>query len=332
VSSPLHVVTGATGLVGSHIVEQLVAQGARVRALVRPTSDTAFLQSQGVELAEGDLHDSDSLRRAFRDAAIVYHSAARVSDWGPWSLFQTDTIEATRNVLEACQAENVGRFLHVSSVAVYGQPKTRDQDITEDAPLGQRLWLWDHYGRSKIEAETLVRARIPAATIIRPVWVYGPRDRATMPRVIEALRAGRVPILGSGDNALNVLYAGDVAEGAILAANNPQTCGQAYNLSSAGELTQRELLNTLTDALGLPRIRRRLPVFLVMRAAFLMELWGRLLRRRRPPTLTRKAVSLIARSTRYSTEKARKELGWQPHVDIREGVRRTLEWYFGRPV
>jgi nucleoside-diphosphate-sugar epimerase len=330
VESPLNVVTGATGLVGSHVVERLVARGQRVRALVRPTSDTVFLRKQGVELIEGNLHDPASLRRAFRGAAIVYHSAARVSDWGPWSAFQADVIDATRNVLEACRAEGVGRLLHVSSVAVYGQPQIKQGEVTEDAPLGQRLWLWDYYGRSKIEAEKLVRAHDPAATIIRPVWVYGPRDRTTMPRVIEALRAGRVPILGSGRNALNVLYAGDVAEGAILAANHPQARGQAYNLSSTGEITQVDLLNTLTDALGLPRIRRHLPVFLVMRAAFLMELWGRLLRRRQPPTLTRKAVSLIARSTRYSTAKARQELGWQPQMNIHEGVRRTLAWYFGQ--
>jgi nucleoside-diphosphate-sugar epimerase len=330
VSDRLNVVTGATGLVGSHIVEHLAARGERVRALVRPTSDAAFLREQGAELAVGDLHDLDSLRRAVAGADVVYHCAARVGDWGPWSAFQADTIDATRNVLAACRAGGVGRLLHVSSIAVYGRPRTREGEVTEDAPLGQNLWLWDHYGRSKIQAEELVRQHAPGATVVRPVWVYGPRDRASMPRVIAALRADRVPILGPGTNALNVLYAGDVAEGAILAATHPEARGQAYNLSSAGEVTQVELLNTLTDALGLPRIRRHVPTSLVLRWAFLLELLGRLLRRRTPPTLTRKAVSLIARSTRYSTAKARTQLGWRPEVDIREGVRRTLAWYFGQ--
>jgi nucleoside-diphosphate-sugar epimerase len=330
VTGTLNVVTGATGLIGSHIVAHLVARGERVRALVRPTSDTAFLREQGAELAVGDLHDADSLRRAVAGADVVYHCAARVSDWGPWSQFQADTVDATRNVLAACRGAGVGRFLHVSSIAVYGRPRAGAGEVTEEAPPGQRLWLWDNYGRSKIRAEELVREYEPGATIVRPVWVYGPRDRASMPRVIAALRAGRVPIIGSGKNPLNVLYAGDVAEGAILAATNPRARGEAYNLSSAGEVTQEELLNTLTDALGLPRIRRRVPYFLAMRAAFFSELFGRLLRRRRPPTLTRKAVSLVARSTRYSTQKVRAQLGWQTTVDIREGTRRTLAWYFGQ--
>ena len=328
-STPLNVVTGATGLVGSHIVEHLAARGERVRALVRPTSDPAFLRDQGADLAVGDLHDPPSLGRAVEGADFVYHCAARVSDWGPWPLFQADTIDATRNVMQACRAAGVGRVLHVSSIAVYGRPRVKVGEVAEDAPLGQNLWLWDHYGRAKILAEEVVRRCCPDATIVRPVWVYGPRDRASMPRVIAALRAGRVPIVGPGTNPLNALYAGDVAEGAILAATNPQTRGQAYNLSSAGEVTQVELLNTLTDALGLPRIRRRVPFSLVFRLAFLVEAWGRLLRRPTPPTLTRKAVCLVARSTRYSTEKARRHLGWRPQVDIHEGVRRTLEWYFG---
>jgi nucleoside-diphosphate-sugar epimerase len=330
VSDRLNVVTGATGLVGSHIVEHLVARGERVRALVRPTSDAAFLREQGVELAVGDLHDADSLRRALAGADVVYHCAARVSDWGPWAQFRSDTVDATRNVVETARAVGVGRFLHVSSIAVYGRPRPGRGEVTEEAPLGRRPWLWDHYGRAKILAEQVVWRADPGATAVRPVWVYGPRDRASMPRVIAALRAGRVPIIGPGSNALNVLYAGDVAEGAILAATSPEARGQAYNLSSAGEVTQVELLNTLTDALGLPRVRRHVPYFLAMRAAFLSEAWGRLLRRRTPPTLTRKAVNLVARSTRYSTAKARAQLGWRPQVDIREGVRRTLEWYFGQ--
>jgi nucleoside-diphosphate-sugar epimerase len=325
----LNVVTGATGLVGSHIVEHLAGRGERVRALVRPTSETTFLRNQRAELAAGDLHDPESLRRAVAGAEVVYHCAARVSDWGPWARFQADTVDAAANIVRACRAEGVRRFVHVSSIAVYGRPRAKDGEVTEEAALGQHLWLWDNYGRAKIRAEEVVREVDPAATIVRPVWVYGPRDRASMPRVIAALRAGRVPIIGSGRNPLNVLYAGDVAEGAILAATAPQARGQAYNLSSAGEVTQVELLNTLTDALGLPPVRRRVPFFLAMRAAFLTELFGRLLRRPNPPTLTRKAVSLVGRSTQYSTQKARTQLGWAPRVDIREGVRRTLAWFLG---
>jgi nucleoside-diphosphate-sugar epimerase len=331
VTTRLNVVTGATGLVGSHIVEKLVACGERVRALVRSSSDTTFLRGLGTELAVGDLHDPASLRRAVAWADVVYHCAAHVSDWGPWAQFQADTVDATRNVLEACRAEGVGQLLHVSSVAVYGRPRLGpDGQIAEETPRGQRFRLWDYYGRSKLLAEDLVRHYYPGAAVIRPVWTYGPRDRVTMPRVIEALRAGRVPIIGSGTNFLNIVYASDVAEAAVLAAAHPGAHGQAYNVSSEGEVTQAQLLSTLTDALSLPRISRHVPYRLASRWAFVLEAWGRLLRRRQPPTITRKAVSLISRSTGFSTERARTQLGWQPRVLIQEGVRRTLDWYFGR--
>ncbi len=166
-------------------------------------------------------------------------------------------------------------------------------------------------------------------TIVRPSWIYGPRDRITIPRVVPALLAGRVPIIGRGDNLLNIIYAADVAAGAILAANHPDAVGQTYNLSSEGQVTQRDLVNALTDALSLPRITRRVPYGLAIRFAFVKEAIARLLRRPTPPTITRRAINLIGRSTRFSIAKARRELGWQPRTGIQDGVRRTLEWYFG---
>src|SRR5438552_52487 len=113
----LNLVTGATGLLGSHICEQLTARGERVRGLVRPTSDTTLLRSFGVELVEGDLQVATSLQRAVAGADIVYHCAARVGDFGTWKQFQAENIDATRNLLDACKAARVGRVLHVSSVA-----------------------------------------------------------------------------------------------------------------------------------------------------------------------------------------------------------------------
>jgi nucleoside-diphosphate-sugar epimerase len=320
-------VTGATGLLGSHVAEQLRGRGERVRALVRPTSDTSFLRQLGVELAIGDLTELDSLKRAVDGAGVVYHCAARVGDWGPWRVFQREIIDATSNLLDACRTVGVGRVLHVSSIIVYGRPKIQKARFTEDEPLGQNPWLWDNYCRAKVRAEELCRQYPGDLTIVRPSWIYGPRDRTTLPRVLKALDAGRVAILGSGDNLLNVVYAGDVAEGAILAANHPQAKGQAYNLSSEGEITQREFLDLLADLLGRPRIRRHVPYRLAFWGGFLSEVIGRLIRIRRPPHMTRYAVALIGRSTSFSIAKAREQLGWQPRVGVREGLQITLDWY-----
>jgi nucleoside-diphosphate-sugar epimerase len=326
-TNQLNVVTGATGLLGSHIAEHLRARGERVRALVRPTSDTTFLQQLGVELVVGDLNEPASLRRAVAGADVVYHCAARVGDWGPWRAFQREVIDATANLLDACGATGVGRVLHVSSIIVYGHPHLRGACFTEDEPLGQNLWMWDYYCQAKVRAEELCRQYRGELTIIRPSWIYGPRDRTTLPRVLKALDAGRVAIIGGGDNLLNIVYAGDVAEGAILAANHPEAKGQAYNLSSEGEITQHDFLDLLADELGRPRIRKQVSYQFAYWGGFLSEVIGRMIRLRRPPHLTRYAVALIGRSTRFSIAKAREQLGWQPRVGVREGVRRTLDWY-----
>jgi nucleoside-diphosphate-sugar epimerase len=328
VGEAINLVTGARGQLGSHIAEQLRAAGAPVRALVRPGKDVSFLRDLGVELVEGDLRDAGVARAALAGAGIVYHCAARVSDWGPWSAFEEEAVTSTRNLVTACKAGSQPRLLHVSSISVYGHPRLRPgESITEETPLGQRFWMWDYYPRAKLLAER-VAWDYPAVTVVRPCWIYGPRDRIAMTRLLPGLLQGKVPVIGRGDNLLNILYAGDVAAGAILAANSPGAVRQAYNLCSEGEVTQRDLVNAMTDALSLPRVRKRVPYFLALRFAFLGEAIARLLRRADPPTITRRAIYLVGRGTCFSSAKARQQLGWQPRVGIQEGVRRTLEWLF----
>jgi len=325
--SKVNAITGATGLLGSHVAEQLVARGDRVRALVRPTSDLEFLRQLGVELKTGDLHDVESLCGFVHGADVVYHCAAKVGDWGPWRLYQREVIDATANLLEACRHVGIGRVLHVSSITVYGHPKPRAELVTEDEPLGQNLWVWDYYCRAKIQAEAICREYHGPLTVVRPGWMYGPRDRNSLPRVVKALRAGRVKLLGSGDNLLNVLHAADAAQGAILAADHPSSIGEAYNLSSSGEITQRKLLDLLTDLLGLPRITKRMPFRPAFWIGFLSEVIGHIIRIKRPPHITRYGVSLVGRSTAFSTAKARTQLGWKPRVSIEDGLYEALEWF-----
>jgi nucleoside-diphosphate-sugar epimerase len=329
----LNVLTGATGLLGSHIAEQLAGRGERVRALVRPASDTTFLRGLGAELVEGDLSTTRgagapaSLRRAVAGADVVYHCAAKVGDWGARRDFQALIVDATASLLEACRQESVGRVLYVSSISVYGHPRPRPGErFTEDEPLGQNLSRWERYARAKIRAEEVCRAYPGPLTIIRPSWIYGPRDRNTLPRIIKALHAGRVRVVGSGDNFLNIIYAGDVAAGAIRAAN-AAAAGRAYNFSSEGEVTQRGLLDMLTDALGRPRVVKHIRFRTAYWLGLLSEVIGRVIRLKRPPHITRYAVGLIARPTLFSTARARAELDWRPEVGVAEGLRRTLEWY-----
>ena len=325
-AAKLHVITGATGLLGSHIAEQLALQGEKVRALVRSSSDVEFLKRLGVELAVGDLDDAESVRAAVTGADIVYHCASRVGDFGTWKMFQAEIAQATRNVMETCRATGVVRVLHVSSVAVYGhRPRIPPGGLTEEQPVRQGFRFGDHYGRAKVEAEQLALAILPEVTIVRPTWVFGPRDRHGLTRLLQALRGRWVSLLGSGDNFLNIVHAIDVAAGAILAANHPRARGQIYNLCSEGEVTQRQFLDTLSDAAGLPRVTRRVSFRLAYFGGFVGEVIARILRLQRAPYISRYAVARLGRPAAYRIDKARNQLGWYPKVKVLEALRQMPE-------
>lgn len=147
-----------------------------------------------------------------------------------------------------------------------------------------------------------------------------------MPRMIRAIRAGKAKIIGDGANRLNLTYAGNEAEGCILAATNERAVGQTYNLSNDGEITLGEYFNKIAAALGAKPVARHVPYKVAYGGAFLMELFGHALGRKSPPLVTRYAVWLMGRRCYFSCEKARRELGWQPTVGYDEGIRQTVKW------
>jgi nucleoside-diphosphate-sugar epimerase len=332
-------VTGATGLLGSHIAERLVARGESVRALVRPSSDTTFLESIGVELTRGDLTDPDSCAEALRGARVVYHAAAKVGDWGTWDEFQSACLDATESLARAAIAAGVDRFLHISSTSAYGHPPRTGKPITEDHPLGVGIWWpWDYYTISKVESERilwrLAREEGLPLTVIRPSWLYGERDRTTTARLISRMREAGVPVIGPGDNPLSAIYAGNVADASILAAEEPGSVGEAYNVTDQGPMTQREFLGSFSKAAGAPRPRwyRRLPYFypMVFGGALAIEAYARAMRWPKAPIITRYATWLMARRIWYSTEKARSRLGWSPALGNEESIERTVRWFLDR--
>jgi nucleoside-diphosphate-sugar epimerase len=326
----MNLVTGATGLLGSHIVEQLRLRGRPVRALVRRGSDTKWLKTQGVEFVEGDLNDRASLEKACAGVKTIYHSAARVGDWGPWEEFVHYTIEGTRNLAEAAEKAGVERFIHVSSISAYGHPDGEGLVIDETAPLGTNLHKWSYYSRAKVQAEQMLwdmhKAGRIKLTVIRPSWLYGPRDRATIFRLSRMLRQRKTRILGDGKNRLNVVYAGNVAEGMILAADSPKAVGQAYNCCNDGEMRQADWMNLLASELGAPPVTRHVPYKVAYNLAFILECIGHAFKLKKPPMITRYAVWLMGRRCYFSAEKARRELGWKSTVSYQEGVKKTIAW------
>lgn len=325
-------VTGGTGLLGSHIAERLAAAGVPVRALVRPSSDVRHLRGLGVELVRGDLTDPASCDQALDGVEVVFHAASKVGDWGSWAEFERDCVAATESLGRAAAAAGVKRFLHVSSTSAYGHPREGGPAVEETDELGQNLWaVWDYYTRSKVEQERRLWALAETAglelTIVRPSWLYGERDRTTTERVVKRLRAGGMPLIGRGDNPLSAIYAGEVAAAAILAAGADVARGQAYNVTDLGPITQREFFNLWAEAARARPVRSRRAYSAVFAFAFALEAAARLTRRRKPPLITRYATWLMGRELRYSTEKARRELGWIPATTYRTSIASTVAWY-----
>jgi len=322
-------VTGASGFIGSHIAERLTAAGDSVRALVRPSSDAPYLRELGVELAQGDITDPASLPPAMDGIEAVYHAAAAVTDWGPWRQFRSVTIEGTRNVLEAAARANVGRFLHVSTDGVYAH-RNLGRLWTEETPLETRFAWWDYYRRSKLAAERLAwryhaEGRL-AVTAVRPGVVLGERDRVTVPGLAAYMRGKGAVCWGNGHNRLPCVYAGDVAAACLLAVGTPQAAGQPYNIVSDEAVTQRDLLEAIAEAAGLEAPRRSVPLMLVHATALAMEAVCVATGRRWVPPLRRMPVTMLGAEYLEDASKARRELGWQPAVSMREAVRRGVEW------
>lgn len=324
-------VTGGTGLLGSHLAEQLVLAGERVRALVRPNSDTTYLKSIGVECVVGDISDLASLKSGLQGVDTVYHSAAKVGDWGRQEEFEQYTVQGTRNIAEACMATGVRRLLHVSSTSAYGHPPPTALAVDETWPLGDKFWVWDYYTKAKVDAERLLwdmyeKQKLPL-TIVRPSWLYGPRDRLSIRRTYESLKKKIVRIIGDGTNRMNTIYAGSVATCCMLAAKSDIALGQAYNATYDGKITQREWFDLWAETFELPKPTVYVAYPVAFNFGLVMESIYRITGAKKPPYVTRYAAWLLGRPTFYVTGKAERDLGWKPLVTYAEGVRRAVEWY-----
>lgn len=322
-------VTGATGFLGSHLVERLVSRGDEVRALVRRTSDTSHLKNLKVALFEGDVTRPETIGPAVEGVEAVYHTAAKVSDWAPWREFERTTIYGTRNVMRAAASAGVRRFLYVSTDAVYALTALKGR-ITEDSPLERRFGLLDYYRRSKSAAERIARryqrSGLMGVTILRPGLLLGERDRTIYPGAVEFLESSTAAYLGDGNNRLPYVYVGDVAEACVLGATEAQAAGRIYNVASDEPVTQRDLFDTVAAAAGLKPPRRSVPVWAAYLAAFVLEMWCLIEGRRRRPSLTRYGINLIALNYDEDCSRLRRELGWRPTVSLREAIERTAGW------
>jgi nucleoside-diphosphate-sugar epimerase len=314
-------VTGATGFLGGHLAAALSARGFAVRALVRESSDLRRLDALGVEVARGDVTDPASLARAAAGQRVVFHAAAKVSDWAPRAEFQRVNVGGTQAVLTACRSAGVQRLVHVSSLTVLGLPRDSAR-VDEQSPTA-RGGL-DPYTATKLEAEERVRAAHGQGdletTVVRPGVIWGPGDVTILPRLVALLQRGRMPWIDHGRNVLGLSHVANLSLGLIQAATAPAAAGQVYHLTDGEEITAREAIEQLAATVGTAPPRVSLPFPAVYALAAALELAARLTRRERPPAMTRYGVRLVACDCRYEITKAARELGYVPVISFRDGI------------
>jgi nucleoside-diphosphate-sugar epimerase len=326
-------VTGATGLVGSHLVDLLVASGERPRVLVQPADTAGDLARNMVEPFVGDVADRAALEHAMRDVEYVFHCAARTGPWGPEEEYERTNVGALETLVRVASAAGVRRIVHVSSVTVHGNDVRGAAD--EDAPFRAES---NPYSRSKVAGERLLQRMIEddgaPVTIVRPGWVYGPRDVASFARFATMIRDRRMVMIGSGRNRLPLIYVTDVALGMLRAAEADAATGRAYLLVNDEPVTQRDYLGAIARELGVPAPTRRIPYRPALMLGSALEGAARMARRQQPPPLMRYGIQMLGGENRFSIERARDELGFSPQVALAEGVTRSVDWFrntFGHP-
>jgi nucleoside-diphosphate-sugar epimerase len=321
-------ITGATGFVGKHLAEACCERRMEVRTLARPNSDTKALDKLGIKVYRGDLTDRNTVREAVQDVDLIVHCAAKVGDWGPVEEYRAVNVEGLRNLLEVCKGTMLQRFVHLSSLGVYAARNHHGTD--ENEPLPQHHI--DGYTQSKVEAEQLAlryyrEFEVPVV-VLRPGFIYGPRDRTVLPKIIENLKQGRIKYIGGGKGALNTIYVGNLVEAIFLALNNPDAIGKIYNLTDDELVTKRRFLDAVAEGMDLPKPTNTLaPVWLVRILANVMENRARRQGAKEAPRLTQARLKFLALNLDFSIEKAKRELGYKPSTPFDEGIRRTMAWY-----
>jgi nucleoside-diphosphate-sugar epimerase len=319
-------VTGATGFLGSHVTDLLVERGERPRVLIRPGDNLGSLAEAAVDICVADINDRTGVAAAVRGIDRVMHCAARTGPWGPSSEYERTNVRGLENMVRAAIAAGVRRIVHVSSITVHGNDVGGEAD--ESAPLRAEP---NPYSRSKVAGERLlerlVRDEGAPVTVVRPGWIYGPRDTASFARFARMIEKGQMIMFGPGANHLPLIYVRDAAVGVLLASEANGAAGRSYLLVNDEPVTQREFLVALAARLGARAPTRRIPYHIALLLGAAAENLGRLTRRQQPPPVMRYGIQLLGGENRFSISRARRELGFSPQVDLAEGVRRSAEWY-----
>lgn len=317
-------VTGGTGFTGKALVQRLLGMGHEVVALdYKEGLKTQELRDWGAEVVLGSVTDQEVVRRAMRGVELVHHLAAAFREMNvPDSYYHEVNVGGTRNVLEAALAEGVRKVVYCSTCGVHGN--VDHPPAGEDAPIQPA----DYYQRTKWEAEPIVREfgqRGLETVILRPAAIYGPGDPERFFLIFRRVAKGTFPMFGSGKTYYHPLYIDNLIDAFILAMENGRGSGEAYLIADEQYLAIEDLVRRIGKALDIDVKVPHYPVWPVVAAGHVCE------KVCRPfgitPPLFPRRVDWYRQNRAFKIDKAKRDLGYRPKVDIDEGLRRTAEWY-----
>lgn len=315
-------VTGATGFVGSHLVDLLVERGEEVSCTVRATSSLRWLEGKRLRLVETDFTDPASIDRALEGVDAVYHVAGVIAERSGPGYVRANT-SLTRAVVEGClRRQTPPRLLHVSSLAAAG-PSPAGVANRETDPPAPISW----YGRSKLESERILQEQAASLdwVIVRPPAVYGPRDRGLLP-VFRMVRYRLQPRIGGGRRLLSLVSARDLAGGLMLAMQSAATSGQTYYVAHPEPLSMVDVGRLVARAIGVRAFEAPVPDPLLRAAAALAEVPQRIARRPLPFNRD-KAREMCQTGWVCDPSRAERELGFKAQTGHAEGLAEAARWY-----
>jgi nucleoside-diphosphate-sugar epimerase len=318
-------VTGTTGFTGGHLARYLASRGDTVTALVRSPEGGRGAAADNMEIVPGDLRDRAALDRAAAGAEVVYHIAAIYRQAGVRAEeYAAVNATAPGEIVRAAARAGARRVVHCSTVGVHGD--IEHPPANEYAPFRPG----DLYQRTKLEGERTARA-VAAETgvelvVVRPTGIYGPGDRRLL-KLFRGVARGRFVVLGSGRIFYHLTYIDDLVEGFRLCGAVPAAAGRTYILAGPEVTTLTELIGVIAAEARIAPPRLHLPVWPFWIAGAACEAICRPLGIE--PPLYRRRVDFFTKSRAFDISRARQELGYTPRVAVREGVRRSLDWYRG---
>jgi 2-alkyl-3-oxoalkanoate reductase len=327
-------VTGATGLVGSHLVNHFSKKGHSIAALVRNKEKAENLSSQNVQIVEANISNKEELRNALKDVDVVFHAAGLVDPYGSRELIFKTNVEGTRNVLTVAKELGVKQFVFISSLSVI--TGFQDQfDVDERAPLQKS---GEAYADSKVAAESLVFSETKkseiAVTVLRPGFIYGPGERSWLPRLIDSIARGKAMLIDGGKRETNVIYIENLNLAAEAALLNRRAYGQIYNLTDGQHVSKKQLFDAISDGLKLPRVTKVVPYAIAKSFCQLISSFAPLLPIDLQKNLARyskAAFRLAGLNQGFSVAKAERDLNYTNRISFDEGMRKTLSTIYPQP-